>query len=337
MGRQYFAHLRGHAHAEVVAVCDLDGERRAGRWDDAVGNVGVREGARVDMTGIDTSADWHEIIANDRVDVVAITLPTPMHAEVTISALAADKHVLCEKPMALTLADCDRMVAAAEGAGRTLMIAHCIRFWPQYEEIKRRVDGGEIGAVRFAALRRLSAPPGHSYGAWMLDGARSGGALLDLHLHDVDFAQHLLGVPDAVNAVGAPGVSGRIDHVMATYTYTDGRYALIEGGWLPHLPWPFEMAISVVGGNGMLDWSLQRGAEVHLHRAGQSPETISVSAETGWSRELDYLIDCMGSGRPAQRCLPRSARTSIALALLERESIESGLARSVSESVRGVC
>ena len=156
----------------------------------------------------------------------------------------------------------------------------------------------------------------------MLNGAQSGGALFDLHVHDVDFAQVLLGIPATVTAVGSRGPSGQIDHVIATYAYADGRYALLEGGWLPHVPWPFEMAITVVGETGTLDWSMQRGAEVHLYRAGSKPETIAVSAETGWARELDYFIDCLRNEKPVERCVPASSRTSIALALRERESVE---------------
>ena len=114
MGRQYFSHLREHGHARVVAVCDRDAERRAGKWADPVGNISAGDRERVDMAGIDAYDDWEALIDDERVDVVAVTLPTPTHADVTVQALEAGKHVLCEKPMALTLADCDRMIAAAE-------------------------------------------------------------------------------------------------------------------------------------------------------------------------------------------------------------------------------
>ena len=117
MGRQYFVHLRKHPHARIVVVCDQDAGRRAGNWDDSIGNINVREGERVDMSGINAQADPDAVIADDRVDVVAVTLPTPTHADVTVRALEAGKHVLCEKPMALSLADCDRMIAAAERTG----------------------------------------------------------------------------------------------------------------------------------------------------------------------------------------------------------------------------
>lgn len=334
MGRQYFSHLRDHASTRVVAVCDRDAGRRAGDWSDSVGNIGAREGQRGDMAGINAYADWNELIADESVDAVAITLPTPMHTDATVRALEAGKHVLCEKPMALTLADCDRMIAAAQRSGRTLMVAQCIRFWPQYEEIKRRVDAGEIGAVRFASLKRLASPPGYSQGDWLMDGTKSGGALFDLHVHDVDFAQHLLGLPVKLTAQGCGGPSGAIDHVVSTYIYDDGRYAMLEGGWLFHAPWPFEMAITVVGENGTLDWSMNRGPDVYLYRGGEEPEKIVVGDETGWTRELYYFATCVRDGRAVQRCLPESSRAGIALALLEREAVERGISVSVPANLR---
>jgi predicted dehydrogenase len=333
MGRQYFSHVRGQVGARVVAVCDRDAGRRVGDWSDSIGNIGDRRGQQVDMAGINAYADWSALIADERVDAVAITLPTPVHADVAVRALAAGKHVLCEKPMALTLADCDRMIAAAAASGRTLMVAQCIRFWPQYEEIKRRIDAGAIGAVRVASLKRLASLPGHSQGGWMMDGSQSGGALFDLHVHDIDFAQHLLGVPTTLAAQGCRGPSGAIDHVTSTYTYADGRYALLEGSWMFSEPWPFEMAITVVGETGTLDWSMGRGPEVHWYHGGDEPEQIAVGDETGWGRELDYFVACVQQGRTVERCPPESSRASIALALLERESVARGGERVVVSGV----
>ena len=304
-------------------MCDQDAGRRAGDWSDGVGNLLAGAGRRVDLSGMRAFDHWEALIECADVDVVAVTMPTPLHAEIAARALVAGKHVICEKPMALTLADCDRMIAAAERAGRTLMIAQCIRFWPQYEEIKRRVDAGEIGAVRFASLRRLASPPAYSSGGWLMDGKKSGGALFDLHVHDVDFAHVLLGTPARVSACGGRGPSGTIDHVVATHRYDDGRYAIVEGGWTFAPPWPFEMGITVVGARGTLEWSMRRGPEVVFYRDGRA-EQIAVPDETGWSRELDYFIDCVRRGEPMERCTPRSSRTSIALALAEREAVEQG-------------
>lgn len=327
MGRQYFSHLREHPRARVVAVCDRDKRRRDGDWSDSVGNLAACGGERVDMSDVATYADWEALVSDGSVDAVAITLPTSMHADLAVAALEAGKHVLCEKPMALTLEECDRMIVVAQRSGRTLMIAQCIRFWPQYEEIKRRIDAGEIGAVRFASLRRLANAPDYSAGGWLMDASQSGGALFDLHVHDADFAQYLFGTPAAVTALGSRGPSGGYDHLVANWSYADGRYLTIEGGWVYSAPWPFEMAITVVGENGTLDWSMRRGPAVHHYRGGDEPELITVSDQTGWPRELDYFVDALQSSTPVDRCPPTSSRDAIALVLTERKSIEQGGAR----------
>ena len=169
MGQRYYDHLRQHAGAQVVAVCDRDERRRSGDWSEAIGNLNVADGQKIDLSGIRAYAEAGEMAADADIDAIAITLPTSLHADLVVQALEAGKHVLCEKPMALTVAECDRMIAAAEKSGRTLMIAQCIRFWPQYEEILRRVQQGDIGRVRFAALRRVASAPAYSSGGWLMD------------------------------------------------------------------------------------------------------------------------------------------------------------------------
>ena len=215
------------------------------------------------------------------------------------------------------------------------MVAQCIRFWPQYELIKRMVDEGRVGRVRFAKLKRICAPPTYSSGNWLMDGGQSGGALFDLHVHDIDFAHHLLGVPETVHARGCRGPSGGIDHVFASYGYADGRLAWLEGGWTYHAPWPFEMAIVVDGEGGTLEWSSSRGSDVLLYADGAEPERSECEEGTGWTRELDYFVGCVREGRPVERCLPASSRTSIALALAEKQAIETGASVSFQAAKDG--
>ncbi|MEW6198609.1 MAG: Gfo/Idh/MocA family oxidoreductase [Planctomycetota bacterium] len=337
MGRSHFARLRDHPQAEVVAVCDRDARRRAGDWDDALGNLDLvkTEGGRVLLKGIRAYATPQELIADPDVDVVLVTLPTVLHAEVAVAALRAGKHVLCEKPMALRPNDCNRMVDAARAGGRTLMIAQCLRFWPQYETIRRSIDAGDIGAVRFAVLRRLGVPPTYSAGGWLLDAQQSGGALLDLHVHDVDFAHDVFGIPQSLYARGSRGPSGDLDHVVATWGYADGRYVLLEGGWVSAAPWSFDMEITVHGERGTLGWAMSRGTEV-VHQPRDGPARKIASDGDALRVELDYFIECVRTGRPVERCRPESTRLSVVLAWLERRSIETARVVPISERLRSI-
>jgi predicted dehydrogenase len=324
MGRGHFTRLQAHPCAEVVAVCDQDPARRAGDWPDDAGNLAAMQAqsGRTALAGVVAYESPQELIANPNVDVVLITLPTFVHAAVTVAALQAGKHVLCEKPMALRPNDCRQMVAAARTSGRTLMVAQCIRFWPQYELIKRYVSEGRLGRVLFATLRRVGTPPQWSAGHWLLNGKLSGGAILDLHVHDIDYVQYLLGVPDEIYARGQRGVSGEIDHVVATYAYPDGRYVTLEGGWVIAAPHAFDMEITVHGERGTLGWALSRGDDV-WHTDVDGTRAISVAGDA-LRNELDYFIECVQSGRPPERCTPSSTRTSIILCWIERRAIELG-------------
>mgnify|MGYP003729180371 CR=1 FL=1 len=335
MGRSHFARLVHHPHACVVALCDQDETRRRGMWNDTLGNIDVVRSAsgQVDLGDFAVYATPEELIGDTRVDAVLITLPTVLHDQVAAAALQAGKHVLCEKPMALHPAGCNRMIAAARRSKRVLMIAHCLRFWPQYTKIKELIDAGQIGAVRFAVLRRLAAAPTYSLGNWLLDARQSGGAILDLHVHDVDFAHFLLGVPNQVYARGSIGPSGGIDHVSATYSYADGRYVALEGGWIFHGPWPFDMAVTVHGDSGTLHWSMSGGDDVLLYRDAGEPERFPCRGDA-LRNELDYFIEVVTSGTTPLRCTPASSRLSVILAWLERRSIETGRLVPISEQLK---
>lgn len=325
MGRSHLARLNQHPRAEVVALCDRDEPRRRGEGGAGLGNLdyGDAQSGRAATSGLRAYATWQELVVDEDIDVILVALPTPLHADVSIAALDAGKHVLCEKPMGYRPADCDRMIRAQAASGRTLMVAQCIRFWPQYETIRRIVDEGRVGGVRFVTMQRTASAPAYSADNWLMDAGQSGGAWLDLHVHDVDFAQDMLGVPARIYARGTTGPSGGFDHIIATYGYADGRYALLEGGWAFNAPWPFDMSITVHGERGTLDWRMTRGSDVLLYAGGAEPERIACSGDA-LRKELDYFIECVQARRPVERCLPASTRTSIVLAWLERRSAESG-------------
>ncbi|HWI84738.1 MAG TPA: Gfo/Idh/MocA family oxidoreductase [Sphingomonas sp.] len=141
------------------------------------------------------SYEEYDRIANDpRIQVVFIVLPNSMHAEYTIRALKAGKHVLCEKPMATTIADCEAMIAAAKAANRKLMIAYRCHYEPKNLEAMRRVRSGALGKPRLVVTDMgRQADPKQPSDAWRLDGKMSGnGALGDMGVYGVSAARYLL-------------------------------------------------------------------------------------------------------------------------------------------------
>lgn len=134
MGRMHFRCWRALAGATVTAVCDADPHALDEAAKDR-GNIAGAEGD-VDLTGVKIYNDVDELLRQERLDAVSITVPTHLHPQTAIAALEAGWHVLCEKPMALNLAEGARMIEAAKRTGKILQIGHCIRFWPEYAKAR---------------------------------------------------------------------------------------------------------------------------------------------------------------------------------------------------------
>ena len=140
---------------------------------------------------------YFDLLNRDDVDAVSICVENRSHAEISTAALYAGKHVLCEKPMAVTLAECESMVAAAERNGRHLMVGHNMRFDPVHRRAKQLLDSGVIGdVITFRAVLGNAGPEGWSVdeGTWFFDKNKAAlGALSDMGIHKVDLIQYLLG------------------------------------------------------------------------------------------------------------------------------------------------
>lgn len=135
-------------------------------------------------------ASYEELLRE--VDVVDLCVPTDLHCAMTLRAAAAGKHVVCEKPLALSLSDGERMIGACEAAGVRLFVAMVVRFFPQYALAARAVQALELGTLGVLRLKRVSYPP-QVLDNWFADPARSGGMLVDLMIHDLDYARWLAG------------------------------------------------------------------------------------------------------------------------------------------------
>ncbi len=226
--------------AKITAICEANTKVLAAAGEPSKGNV---EGAadHIDLKGLDVHSDLGELLATRSVDALSITLPTFLHADTTVKALEAGVHVLCEKPMALSVADCDRMVAAARSSGRVLQIGHCIRFWPEYVVTRQLIEGGEHGRPIAASFRRFTAMPAWSPDSWFADEKRSGGQPLDLHIHDTDYVHHVFGLPAAVSSVADESQT----YISTQYHYQNGPAVVAESTWRMAPAFGFEMSFVV--------------------------------------------------------------------------------------------
>ncbi len=210
------------AGGRVAAVCSRDPKKLAGDWTGIRGNFGP-SGGQVDLSGVGKHGDVGDLLADPGVDLVDLCVPNDEHARLAIRALEAGKHVLVEKPIALTTADADAIVAAAKASGKLLMVGHVLPFFPEFAFAREAIASGRYGALRAAHLTRVIARPDWSSG--IADPDRSGGPAIDLHIHDTHFVGLVCGVPRAVHSRGVVE-RGAVVHLSTQYLFDDPNLAV---------------------------------------------------------------------------------------------------------------
>ncbi|HEY3082012.1 MAG TPA: Gfo/Idh/MocA family oxidoreductase [Chloroflexota bacterium] len=214
------AHAQAYAGAgaSVVALAEVD-EARGRRL--------------ADELGADWFADWRQLLERDDVDAVSVCLPHSLHAPATLDAAAAGKHVLCEKPIATTLADADRMIAACRRAGVTLMVGHTHRFRPEHIVAKELLEDGQIGRVVQVrdAIWAGRADPRAPLGWRGARAVNGGGVFMDNGVHAADRLRWWLGA-EAAWVAAAVGRAGEVvegeDHGAALIGFAGGALATLE-------------------------------------------------------------------------------------------------------------
>lgn len=321
MGRTHVACYRDAAAAglpcRLVAVADEDESRRSGRGDGA-GNLstGAQEERIFDPATVRGFADWRALLADPAVSLVSICTPTPTHVELAIAAIEAGKHVLIEKPLAITSEEGRRVAAAAAGSSKIIMPGMCIRFWPAYAWLKRAVASGEFGPVRSATFHRLGSTP--AWAGFYADPARSGGALIDLHIHDADFVRFCFGPPREVVSAGS------VNHVTTIYRFEHGPEMVVaEGGWGHDPGFGFRMRFVVCFEGATAEFDLGRDPAVTLCRGGRA-EAVEIEPITGYDAEIRHLVRCIADGRGRADVTTEDAVAALELLEAERRSLESG-------------
>jgi predicted dehydrogenase len=302
--------------AELAAVASRDEKRLSGDFTGVEGNLGG-PGAKLDFSSVARYTSAEEAVLDPAVEAVDICLPTHLHERIAVLALAAGKHVLVEKPMALDGAAADRMIAAAERHGRILMGAQVVRFIPEYRAAADILRSGRLGAVRAAIFRRRCAAP--AWSAWLTDPAQSGGGVFDLLIHDIDFCLQVFGEPEAVTASGYEELGRGVDWILAQFWYAGIGAVAISGGWHHPAAYPFSMEFTIVAGGGTLEFS-SAGAPLTEYGADGHAHPLDVPATDGYRAELEYFLECAMRGERPLECLPEESSAAVKLAHLMLES-----------------
>jgi predicted dehydrogenase len=223
MGYIHFLAARQVAGARVAAVCSRDRKKLAGDWTAIRGNFGP-PGTHVDLGGVARHEAFDRLLADPDVDLIDICTPTDLHPGMAIAALKAGKHVLVEKAIALTTEDADAMVEAASRAGRLLMVAHVLPFFPEFAFAARAVRDGHYGKLLGGHFKRVISRP--DWSAEMSDASKTGGPAIDLHVHDTHFIGLIVGVPAQVVSSGILAADGSVEYLTTNFLYGRGGPAL---------------------------------------------------------------------------------------------------------------
>jgi predicted dehydrogenase len=184
------------------------------------------------------TTDWRDLARATDVDAAIVATPNALHAPQTIALLEAGTPVLVEKPMAISVAECDAMLAASGASGAPLMVAHCWRFRDEVIALRDRIAAGELGEV--VKTRGYGVHANWGPGGWFTDPALSGGGgLVDMGVHAIDTARFLLGDPrpDRVHAaIGTRYGSYEVDDdAIVLVSWSQGTNSIVESGWWhPH-------------------------------------------------------------------------------------------------------
>jgi len=299
MGTTHWGIYRGLKNARVVALADVDAAKRKGDVSKVVGNIGGGDNSKpIDLSGVAVYDDALKLVREADVDVVDICVPTSDHAKIAIAALEAGKHVFCEKPLCRTADEARKIVSAAKKAKGFFNVGLCVRAWPEYRAAYEYFKSGKAGKMLTATFKRISpGVDGNSWKNWYMNGKISGGALLDLHVHDTDEVNYFFGKPKAVSAVGMQVCSkGAIDHVVTTYDFGDGRLVMAEGGWEQAKGATFEMSFTIVCEKATLKLDAT-GFNVFLRNGKKATPKLDIkNGPTGWHQELAYFVDCVRKG-----------------------------------------
>jgi predicted dehydrogenase len=222
MGMIHYLAARKLKGARVTAICSRDPKKRAGDWRGIRGNFGPA-GTHMDLAKVKKYAELDDLLADPDIDLIDVCNPTQQHPETAVAALRAGKHVLVEKAIALDARDADAMLKAASHAGKLLMVAHVLPFFPEFAFAAEAVRGGKYGRLLGAHFTRVISRP--DWSSDIGDPSKTGGPAVDLHIHDTHFIGLICGVPEKVFSSGVQE-NGAVQYLTTQYLYGPGGPAV---------------------------------------------------------------------------------------------------------------
>jgi predicted dehydrogenase len=308
--------VRKIKNTELAAVCDVLPEKAEGF---------------AKQYGCNAYTNLDEMLDRENADTIILGIPTFLHAEYTERCAARGRHILCEKPIEMSLGDAKKMAASQKKYGIKLMIAQVVRFWSGYTDAKRMYDAGELGDILMAVFSRSSTVPAR--GGWIIDPEKGRGAIQDMHIHDIDFITGLFGPADRVFSHAVTDYTGCFDHVVSCVSFKNGIKATAEAAFSMKNSYPFSTFFRICGTRATLEYRYRAAvldiranvtAQMLLFRQDSPIENITPEDYDPYQKQLEYFLDCVDRDeKPGLVPLEDSLR-SISLLDAVRASAASG-------------
>ncbi len=325
----YLAYQRS-THAVLHAFCSRDTTKRAGDWTGIQGNFGP-PGGQISLDHLRVYETLPQVLADPEVDLVDICLPPHMHVEAACAALEAGKHVLCEKPLGLTTADCDQILSTAKRVDRQILTAQVLPYMGQYQFAYQAAMHGTYGLVKRGHFKRVISPPD-----WIPDfynPAQVGGPLIDLHVHDAHFIRLLFGMPKRV-ICSAEMRDGVVKYGYSLMEFdSPGCIVSTASGVSDQTARPFCHGFEIQFEKAAMQFELSaltQGVDIlPLKVLGQdgvalAPDLPTSDEITAFSCEIDDAVASIRSGRVEPRLDGLIARDAIHICQCLQQSAESG-------------
>ncbi|MBI3411248.1 MAG: Gfo/Idh/MocA family oxidoreductase [Planctomycetes bacterium] len=330
MGMIHYLAARKLQGAKVTALCSRDEKKLAGDWRSIQGNFGPR-GEMMDLGGIKKHRRLEDLLGDPDVDLVDICNPTHLHPETAIKALEAGKHVLVEKAIALDPKDAGAMVEAAAKAGRLLMVAHVLPFFPEFAYAAQVIRGGKYGKLLSGHFKRVISKP--DWSSEIGDASKTGGPAIDLHIHDTHFIGLVCGVPAQVFSTGVIE-SGAVSYLTTQYLYGSGGPAIsCSSGALAQKGRPFVHGVELYLERATLVYESGTCPLTLLTADGKS-EQVKLpgdgEATTAFTLEIQAAVDGVAKGLEPDLLSGKLARDALVLCHRECESVRTGQAVAIA-------
>lgn len=259
--------------------------------------------------GVKLYTDIDKMLDENEFDVIDICLPSFMHVNSALKAMDKCRYLFLEKPVALTDIECDKLLAKQKQSGCKVQVGHVLRFEQEYLYLKNAIQNNTFGKVSNATFRRLSPSPGWGKG-WQCDISKSGGALVDLFIHDADMMLWLFGNPCKSQSI-TNSIGEKLSYVSVLCKYPEFVVSL-EGSWQFPTTFPFSAYFRVVFENAVVEYK-DGSLTVYDSKSSYKPELpkkVQASVDVGgnisdlggYYNELEYFINAVKNKEDITKC-----------------------------------